>query len=108
MRHSMLAFAAVAVVISAPATHAQRGRGGPPGGGPPGARCAQTADSLTDSQKAQVRSLVDAYVAAHKPSLDSLRTIMEAARAAREAGKTMEEVRAIRDEVGRRVAELAS
>lgn len=58
-------------------------------------RCAQGADSLTDAQKAQVKSLGDAYVAAHKSSLDSLKAIADATRAAREAGKTPEEVRAI-------------
>lgn len=74
---------------------AQRGgrRGGPPGG--PGGRCAQTADSLTDVQKSQVNQLAAAFTKDHAAQLDSLRTIMEAARAAREAGKTPDEIRAI-------------
>jgi hypothetical protein len=58
-------------------------------------RCAQTADSLTDVQKGQVKALGDAYVAAHASSLDSLKAIADASRAARAAGKTPEEVRAI-------------
>lgn len=95
-----LAVAAIALIATAQTAHAQRGGGrGPgrgPGGGPGGMmRCAQTADSLTDVQKGQVKSLGDAYVAAHKSSLDSLRAIMNATRTAREAGKTPEEVRAI-------------
>jgi hypothetical protein len=57
-----------------------------------------TADSLSDNQKAQVRALTDAFVKAHAAQLDSLRTIAEAARAAREAGKTPEEVRAIMEQ----------
>jgi len=57
-----------------------------------------TADSLTDSQKGQVRALTDAFVKAHAAQLDSLRTIMEAARQAREAGKTPEEVRAVMEQ----------
>ena len=54
-----------------------------------------TADSLSDAQKGQVRALSDAFGKAHAAQLDSLRTIMEAARQAREAGKAPEEVRAI-------------
>ena len=46
-----------------------------------------TADSLSDAQKGQVRALSDAFGKAHAAQLDSLRTIMEAARQAREAGK---------------------
>jgi len=107
MRKRLLAFAAVAVAVSAHAADAQRGRGtfpGGRGGGPPGARCAQSADSLTDAQKGQVKVLADAFTNAHKSSLDSLRAIMEAARAAREAGKTPEEIRAIM-ETGRPINE---
>jgi Spy/CpxP family protein refolding chaperone len=63
--------------------------------GGPGGRCGGTADSLTDAQKTQVHALAEAYTKAHAPQLDSLRAIMEGARAAREAGKSMEEVRAI-------------
>jgi hypothetical protein len=61
-------------------------------------RCAQTADSLTDVQKGQVKALSDAYVAAHKSSLDSLRAIMDAMREAAAAGKTPEETRAIMEQ----------
>jgi uncharacterized protein (DUF305 family) len=57
-----------------------------------------TADSLTDNQKAQVRSLSDAFVKAHSAQLDSLKTIGEAARAARQAGQTPEQVRAIMEQ----------
>jgi Spy/CpxP family protein refolding chaperone len=104
MRSMSLAVAAIALIATTHTVHAQRGGGRGPGGGPgrgpgggPGGmmRCAQTADSLTDVQKGQVKTLGDAYVAAHKPSLDSLRAIADASRTAREAGKTPEEVRAI-------------
>ena len=96
MRTKMLAIATVATMTGAALASAQRGPGGPPGrGGPPGGRCAMTADSLTDAQKSQVHALVDAFTQAHAPQLDSLRAIMEAARSAREAGKTPDEVRAI-------------
>ena len=102
MRRMSLAVAAITLVATTHTIHAQRGgRGGAPGrGGPPGGmmRCAQTADSLTDTQKGQVRALSDAFAAAHRSSLDSLRAIMEAARAAREAGKTPEEMRAIMEQ----------
>jgi hypothetical protein len=59
------------------------------------AACANSADSLTDAQKGQVRALGDAFAKAHATQLDSLRAINEAARAARAAGRTPEEVRAI-------------
>ncbi|HTE47252.1 MAG TPA: Spy/CpxP family protein refolding chaperone [Gemmatimonadaceae bacterium] len=104
MRKRMLTFVALTLVATAVTAHAQGGGGGGrrggmggPGrmGGGPGGRCAGTADSLTDAQKTQVRTLSDAFAKAHAPQLDSLRTIMEASRAAREAGKTPEEVRAI-------------
>jgi Spy/CpxP family protein refolding chaperone len=102
MRRITLAVAAIALVTTTYSLRAQRA-GGPPGrgrGGPPGGmmRCAQTADSLTDTQKAEVRALGEGYVAAHKSSLDSLRAIGDAARAAREAGKTPEEIRAIMEQ----------
>jgi len=90
MRTKMLTIAAVATMTGAALVSAQRGPGGPPSG-----RCALTADSLTDAQKGQVHALVDAFTQAHAPQLDSLRAIMEAARSAREAGKTPDEVRAI-------------
>lgn len=63
-----------------------------------------TADSLTDSQKAQVKSLVDAFAQAHAAQLDSLRTIMQAANAARQAGETPDQLRAIMDQ-GRAINE---
>ena len=99
MRNRLLTLAVLALATSAPAAMAQRGRG--PGGpgrmGGPGPMCRQGADSLTDDQKTQVKSLSDAFVSAHKPQLDSLRTIMEAARAARQAGQTQDQIRAIMD-----------
>jgi hypothetical protein len=57
-----------------------------------------TADSLTDDQKAQVKSLAEAFNQAHAPQLDSLRAIMQAANAARQAGQTPDQVRAIMDQ----------
>ena len=57
-----------------------------------------TADSLTDNQKGQVRALSDAFAKAHAAQLDSLKTISEAARTARQAGKTPDEVRAIMEQ----------
>jgi len=99
MRTKILIVAAPLLLVATAVAGAQGRRGGgPPGGGPPGGRCAMTADSLTDNQKAQVRALSDAFVKAHAGQLDSLRTIGEAARAAREAGKTPEEVRAIMEQ----------
>jgi Spy/CpxP family protein refolding chaperone len=99
MRTKLLIIAAPLLVAATSIAGAQGGgrRGGGPPGGPGGrlGRCAQTADSLTDAQKSQVRTLADAFAKAHAAQLDSLRTIMEAARAAREAGKTPEEIRAI-------------
>ena len=99
MRSRMLIIAAPLLVTAAIDAGAQTGgrRGGPPPGafGGPAGRCAQTADSLTDVQKAQIRTLADAFTKAHAAQLDSLRAIMELARAAREAGKTPDEVRAI-------------
>jgi Spy/CpxP family protein refolding chaperone len=94
----LAAFTLVAAAATAQAQGGGRGRGGPGGPGRmggPGGRCAATADSLTDTQKSQVHTLADAFTKAHATQLDSLRAIMEASRAAREAGKTPEEVRAI-------------
>lgn len=107
MRNRLLTLAALAIAMSAPAAWAQRGpggRGGPGRMGGPNAACRQGADSLTDTQKTQVRALGDAFMTAHKTQLDSLRSIMEAVRAAREAGKTSDEVRAIM-ETGRPINE---
>ncbi len=88
------------LLIAATAIQAQSGRrGGPPPGGRGGpgggGRCFGTADSLSDAQKSEVKTLSDAYVKTHQPQLDSLRAIMDAARAAREAGQTPAEVGAI-------------
>jgi Spy/CpxP family protein refolding chaperone len=99
MRTQILIAAAPLLLVAAATAGAQGRRGGgPPGGGPPGGRCAATADSLTDAQKGQVRALGDAFAKAHSAQLDSLKTIMEASRAALEAGKTPEEVRAIMEQ----------
>jgi len=104
MRKSILMVAALATMSSAGL--AQRGPGGFPRGrgGPPGGRCAMTADSLTDVQKGQVHALVQQFAQAHAPQLDSLRVIMEAARAARQAGKTPHEIRSIM-ETGKPIAD---
>jgi Spy/CpxP family protein refolding chaperone len=107
MRTKTLIVAVPLLFVSALTAGAQDGgrRGGPPGGfGGRGGRCAQTADSLTDAQKVQVKGLADAFTKAHAAQLDSLRTIMELARAAREAGKTPDEIRAIMD-TGKPIAE---
>ena len=101
MRKKILIVAAPLLLVATAVAGAQGGGrrgGGPPGGGPPAGRCAMTADSLTDNQKSQVRALSDAFAKAHAAQLDSLKTIAEAARAAREAGKTPEEVRAIMEQ----------
>jgi ABC-type transporter Mla subunit MlaD len=66
-----------------------------------------TADSLTDVQKGQVHALVQGFTQAHAAQLDSLRAVMEAARAARQAGKTPDEIRAIMDSGKPIVDELA-
>lgn len=98
MRNRLLTLAVLALATTAPAALAQRGPGGPGRMGGPGPMCRQGADSLTDDQKAQVKSLGDAFVSAHKTQLDSLRAIMEAARAARQAGQTQDQIRAIMDQ----------
>jgi Spy/CpxP family protein refolding chaperone len=98
MRNRTWIIAVPLLAVTALTAGAQDGgrRDGPPGGfAGRGGRCAQTADSLTDAQKVQVKALADAFTKAHSAQLDSLRTIMELARAAREAGKTPDEVRAI-------------
>jgi Spy/CpxP family protein refolding chaperone len=100
----MLTIAALATMSSATLASAQGGRGPGGRGGPPGGRCAMTADSLTATQKDQVHALGVAFNQAHAPQLDSLRTIMEAARAARQSGKTPDEVRAIM-EIGKPIAD---
>jgi Spy/CpxP family protein refolding chaperone len=50
---------------------------------------------LTEEQHATIDSLREAFRAEHQSTLDSLRAIFEEARAAREAGATREEIRAI-------------
>lgn len=98
MRNRLLTLAALMLATAAPAAWAQRGPGGRGRMGGPGPMCREGADSLGDAQKTQVKTLGDAFVSANKTQLDSLRAIMEAARAARQAGKTQDEVRAIMDQ----------
>jgi hypothetical protein len=88
MRTKVLTIAALATMSTATLASAQGGRGPGGRGGSPGGRCAMTADSLTDMQKSQVHAPAESFNRAHTPQLDSLRTIMEATRGARQAGKT--------------------
>lgn len=85
-----------------------RGDGPPEGRGGPGDEramaCRVGADSLTDAQKQQVHALAQQFEAAHKGTLDSLKAINDAGRAAREAGKPREEMRATM-ELGRALQE---
>ncbi|MGH7618040.1 MAG: hypothetical protein ACREPM_12490, partial [Gemmatimonadaceae bacterium] len=90
--------AALALVVAAPAVQAQRGRGGPGRMGGPNPACRQGADSLSDAQKDQVKTLAGAFVSAHRVQLDSLRAIMDAARTARQSGETPDQIRAIMDQ----------
>jgi Spy/CpxP family protein refolding chaperone len=53
------------------------------------------ADSLTDAQKTQVRTLTDAFTTAHAAQLDSARAIMEQARTARQSGAAQDAIQAI-------------
>lgn len=50
---------------------------------------------LTDAQKTAIKALHDAFAAAHQPQFNQLKGIREEARAAIQAGKTREQVRAI-------------
>jgi len=50
---------------------------------------------LTDAQRAAIQALRDAFDAAHKADLDALKAIHHDARAAVQAGKSHDEVRAI-------------
>jgi Spy/CpxP family protein refolding chaperone len=50
---------------------------------------------LTDEQRAEIAALRNDFKTTHQADLDALRAIFEQARAAREAGATREEVRAI-------------
>jgi hypothetical protein len=58
-------------------------------------------------QKAQVKTLGDAFAKESPPQLDSLRAILAAARAARQAGKSQDEVRAIMQQTQAITAHLA-
>lgn len=114
MRTRLLVLAAL-VALTATAVQAQgggrMGRGGGGGrdggegrGGPPAERCRMGADSLTDVQKGQVDAVAQRFHSAHAAQLDSAMAIMARGRAAREAGKSMEEVRSIM-ESGRAIGE---
>jgi Spy/CpxP family protein refolding chaperone len=107
MKIKTLKFVVPMLVAATAVAGAQRGGGLPGGRGGPGGRCAMTADSLTDSQKAQVKTLGDAFVKAHEPQIDSLRTLMQASMAARQAGKTQDDIRAIMEQGAPINAELA-
>ena len=52
---------------------------------------------LTDAQKAQIQALVTAFQTANKADLDAMKAAHQAAMAARKAGKTHDEVKAILD-----------
>ena len=60
--------------------------------------------ALTDEQRAEIAALREEFRIEHQETLDALRAIFEEARAAREAGATREEVRAILDD-GRDIAQ---
>jgi hypothetical protein len=64
-------------------------------GGGVGAAMLPDSLRLSADQKAQIQALHDAFRAATKADMDALRAIESEARAARKAGKTREEVRAI-------------
>src|SRR5436309_368346 len=66
MRQRLLTFSALALAMSAPAVWAQRGPGGPGRMGGPNPACRQGTDSLSDAQKAQVKTAGDAFMTAHK------------------------------------------
>jgi Spy/CpxP family protein refolding chaperone len=57
--------------------------------------CRSASLQLTEDQVAAIRDLEDRFYAAVKPDLDLIRSIVEEARQAREAGKSREEVAAI-------------
>ncbi|HET9985559.1 MAG TPA: Spy/CpxP family protein refolding chaperone [Longimicrobiales bacterium] len=61
----------------------------------PGRCTAAGAQPLSDAQKAQIRSLRQAFQQANKADLEALRGIMTQAREARQAGKSRDEVRQI-------------
>ena len=58
-------------------------------------RSCDAAVRLTDEQAKQIRTLQEAFVASVKADLELIRSIAEEARAAREAGKTRQEVATI-------------
>ncbi|MBM3900304.1 MAG: hypothetical protein FJ362_09160 [Gemmatimonadetes bacterium] len=60
--------------------------------------------ALTEAQKTQIKALRDAFAAENAPALAELKKVFDAARDARKAGKTREEVRAILA-TGRPIAE---
>ncbi|MBX9927623.1 MAG: Spy/CpxP family protein refolding chaperone [Gemmatimonadaceae bacterium] len=78
-------------------TTATSGFGRGPGGGPMGAPRAVLPDSLklTDAQKAQMTAIRTAFETANATNLAALKAIHTEARAAVQAGKTRDEVRAI-------------
>lgn len=51
--------------------------------------------ALTDEQRAEIQALREAFRTEHADELEDLRAIFQEARAAREAGATREEIRAI-------------
>ncbi len=59
--------------------------------------------ALTEEQKAEIKALRDAFIAGHEEELSALKAIFQEARAARLAGATRAEVRAILLE-GREIA----
>jgi Spy/CpxP family protein refolding chaperone len=64
-------------------------------GGGVGASMLPDSLQLTADQKAQIQALHEAFKAANQAEMDALRAIEAEARAARQAGKTREDVRAI-------------
>lgn len=56
-----------------------------------------TCPSLTDAQKTQIAALIAAYEQANKADIETTRTALERAQAAKRAGKTEAEIKAILD-----------
>jgi Spy/CpxP family protein refolding chaperone len=52
---------------------------------------------LSDAQKAQIQTLIEAFHTANAADLDAMKAAHQAARAARQAGKSREEIKAILD-----------
>lgn len=61
---------------------------------PPGARFPEEL-KLTEAQQAQIKALTEAFAQATREAREALKAIMQEARAAHEAGKSQEEIRAI-------------